>query len=151
MTIFGTCSSAEGHHYSSEKYREKTAEPKENGPLLAAGASDPADLDDQPAREVKDGFSGFSTLLVDEAKDTGGQAEDEEEDFGGLMVRQISVMIILRNRLIFSAFCRSLLSKLQARVKRTRRNPKSVCPILSKDLTTRWLELISLRQRSPSR
>lgn len=49
-------------------------------------AADDADRDDQPSGKSKVGLSGFAALSMTE--DTmGGGVPDEEEDFGGLMVR----------------------------------------------------------------
>jgi hypothetical protein len=53
---------------------------------MTTDAADDADRDDRPSGNAKVGFSGFAAL--DMTEDMGNGAPDEEEDFGGLMVRR---------------------------------------------------------------
>jgi hypothetical protein len=63
---------------------------------------DVSDSNDQPKGRAKEAFSGYSAL---EMEDAGGNEEDPEEDFGGLMV---SYLVL---RLSFNRFPSDVHSK----------------------------------------
>jgi hypothetical protein len=64
--------------------RNKTGESVVNNNNLTSDAADGTDRDDRPSGNFNVGFSGFAAL---DMTDMTGGAPDEEEDFGGLMVR----------------------------------------------------------------
>lgn len=101
--------------------REKAGESIENNSVDLANGGHVSDHEDLPKSKTKGAFSGFAALNMEDA----GAAEEEEEDFGGLMVRYYKNDVQAHSNEIYGTL--SPPSRLrQQKERKTRKRPRRV-------------------------